>query len=110
VSRTKRFHIKTSGKISSWTFLIIGREKIVKFQTECEFSKEIKKSAGVMVQLLLSGNMYKILIKENLILNLLPRKCCRPKSIYSILGCAFECPVTQRGIWWRLVELCKEHT
>jgi len=41
-----------------------------------------------MVQLLLSGNMYKILIKENLILNLLPSKCSRPKHINNILGYA----------------------
>lgn len=51
-----------------------------------------------MVQLLLSENMYKILIKGYLILNLMPRKCSRPKNIYSVLGCAYECLVTQRGM------------
>jgi hypothetical protein len=49
-----------------------------------------------MSLLLLSGNMYKILIKDNLILNLLSRKCSRPKNIDSILGCAYEYLVTQR--------------
>jgi len=38
------------------------RAKRIEFQTKCEFNKELKQSAGVMVQLLLSGNMYKVLI------------------------------------------------
>jgi len=55
------------------------RAKRNELQTKCEFNKELKQSAVIMVQLLLSGNMYKVLINENLILNLLPRKYSRPK-------------------------------